>query len=500
MFKLTTLLGVTATCALCFPQANSGPTRSLSPKVRQCWENVHFHPNDADAHYALGVALLADGSASWPSGEILLPTKFGSTTESSLKSAIPEFREAVRLRPDHAQSHARLAEVLEWTYKVDEAIREYREAIRLRQDEPDPYLELINLLESQGDYGRAIAEYRELARLKPDDFYIRLGQALYLKGPTHRATAEFRALVNKRPDAAQLHEGLAVKLTVSGRIAEYREVLRLKPNDSEAQEQLDYLVKGKTSKEKQIAKLRGWLRRKPDDAEAVNLLSDLLFRISGDGEGAINMLEELLRLRPDDVSAALNLAECLLAYGKESSWEAADDFRERIRHNPPSAGLHAGLGILLRKLGDFDMAVIEFREAARLKPDNPEIHNLLSWALWLKGDRENANTENALARQLAKPEKAAIEVLRALNVACQSYRQEYGNYPSDLDLIDPLVADGYSRGGYNFIYQPGKPNEKATIGSYRLSAQWIGQIGPGKATSTSAKHQPFSTDQSGVIE
>ncbi len=448
------------------------PARPPSPEVEQYRQNVRLHPDDAEAHYRLGVAL-ANGNSDW-------------------NDAIAEFHEAVRMRPNHAETHARLAEVLESKHKVDEAIQEYREAIRLKPDAPDPHRKLANLLMTHGDYNSGLAEYRELARLKPEDksAYQALGRALYQKGPADRATAEFREILNKRTDAAELHAALAFSLGEGApliwAIAEYQEVSRLKPADSAAQQTLDHLVKEKAKEDESIAKLRRWLRRKPDDAEAGYVLSYALFVIDGDGAGAVNVLEEVVRLKPDDVVAVLRLARSLAL--REPGRESAADFRERVRRNPQSAGLHTGLGNLLQTRGDFDGAVAEFREAVRLKPDNPDIHMYLSGALVSNGDTESAKAESALARQLAKPEvedATGVALLRALNVACQSYKSKYNSYPPGLqslgmpdptaspsaaaaDLIDPLLADGH-RSGYQFTYKPGDLDGKSTIQTLRLT-------------------------------
>jgi TonB family protein len=142
------------------------PVRPPSPGVEQFRENARLHPDDADAHYRLGVALIE-----------------GNSDQND--EAIAELGEAVRLRPNHPETHTRLAEALARKHKVDQAIQEYREAIRLNSDAPEPHSKLASLLLGQVDYDSAVAEYRELVRLKPEDkqAYQLLGMALYHKGP-----------------------------------------------------------------------------------------------------------------------------------------------------------------------------------------------------------------------------------------------------------------------------------------------------------------------------
>jgi Flp pilus assembly protein TadD len=290
----------------------------------------------------------------------------------------------------------------------------------------------------------------------------------------------------------------------------------LKPDDSPTQQILDHLVKEKAEADEQIAKLRSWLLRKPDDVEASAMLSFILVVADGDIAGAVNVLEDIVHVKPDDVAAVLVLARYLAI--KETLKKAVADFGERVRRNPQSPGIHAGLGSLLQKRGDFDGAVGEFREAVHLKPDDPDFHMELSGALVSNGERESARAESALARQLSKPEveeAAGANLLRALNVACRSYKSKYNSYPPDLkslgmpapgagssaaaaDLIDPLLADGH-RLGYQFTYKPGNSDSKGTIQTYEIDARWWGS-GLEERWWLSPKVKQLSIDQSGVIK
>ena len=89
-------------------------------------------------------------------------------SQRSLDKAIAGFRSAIRLAPDHADSHCRLGYALIRKDKLDEASAAYREAIRLKPDDAEGHYGLGNALKGQGKLDDAIAEYRAAIRLKPD--------------------------------------------------------------------------------------------------------------------------------------------------------------------------------------------------------------------------------------------------------------------------------------------------------------------------------------------
>jgi tetratricopeptide (TPR) repeat protein len=84
-----------------------------------------------------------------------------------LDDAIADVRQAVRLRPDRAESHSVLGAALLEQGKLDEAIAAYGEALRLRPDYAEDHYSLGIVLWNQGKVGEAIAAYREAIRLKP---------------------------------------------------------------------------------------------------------------------------------------------------------------------------------------------------------------------------------------------------------------------------------------------------------------------------------------------
>ena len=83
--------------------------------VRYYLEALRRHPDNAPAHYHLGMEQLKQGK---------------------MDDAIASLREAVRLDPDQADAHFQLAVALASRRVVGDAITQYQEALRLNPDSP----------------------------------------------------------------------------------------------------------------------------------------------------------------------------------------------------------------------------------------------------------------------------------------------------------------------------------------------------------------------------
>jgi tetratricopeptide (TPR) repeat protein len=134
---------------------------------------IRLKPDDARAHYNLGVAL-------WQLGQ--------------LAEAVAECRTAIRLQPDHPEAHLTLADALADLGQLAEAEAVYRTAIRLRPESDAAYYNLGTVLEARGRPDDAQAAYRQALRLNPEfpDAHCNLGRLLFRSGRYAEALEERR--------------------------------------------------------------------------------------------------------------------------------------------------------------------------------------------------------------------------------------------------------------------------------------------------------------------
>src|SRR6267378_1666989 len=144
--------------------------------------------------------------------------------------------ETRRIALRNPELHFQNGERLRAQKNFDSALAEYREAIRLKPDYAAAHFGLGITLRDKGDLADAAAEFREVIRESPNDIgaHNALGLTLFRKGDFDRAIAEYREAARLNPQDAEAHYLLASALDKrgdhGGAIAEYRETLRLKPD------------------------------------------------------------------------------------------------------------------------------------------------------------------------------------------------------------------------------------------------------------------------------
>ncbi len=194
----------------------------------------------------------------------------------------------------------------------------------------------------------------------------------------------FRANVAKVPDNWMARRILGHALgQIPGRelesLAEFREVLRLKPDLPEghlgAAVRLSRMPGGKLEA---IAHYERAIELRPDYIEALNNLGGLLGSIPGREEEGVARLEQALRFKSDYTDACLNLGLILTRLPGRAA-EAVPHLEWAVELQPDSPVMHAALaGALARVPGRMADAARAFGEAVRLSPDSPEFR--MQWA------------------------------------------------------------------------------------------------------------------------
>src|SRR5215470_9777793 len=217
-----------------------------------------------------------------------------------------------------------------------------------------------------------------------------IGRAIALHG-THQdgysnlghALREFGLV---RPDLSDAHNNLGHLLYARGQPAEAeakcREALRLRPDNPEAQTNLGNALLALGRPAEAEASHREALRLRPEYPEAHYNLGIALHALGRPAEAEVSC-REALRLRPGTPEAHNNLGYALHALGRTSEAEAC--YRGALQLLPEYPEAHNNLGTVLIALGRPVEAEASCREALRLRPDAPEPHFTLAYALLLAG-------------------------------------------------------------------------------------------------------------------
>jgi len=120
---------------------------------------------------------------------------------------------------------------------------------------------------------------------------------------------------------------------------------------------------------------------------------------------AKEQFQQELAIDPNNAPAHYILGQLA---GRASEWdEAITQFTATIQLDPKFAEAYAGLGLALISVKRYEEAVPALKKAETLMPGNPSVHYGLATAYSRLGQKEEADKEFAIHRQLTEPKPAA---------------------------------------------------------------------------------------------
>jgi len=136
--------------------------------------------------------------------------------------AIPEWRKALELTPDDAKAHYNLGVALAETRATDEAISHFQRALDLDPDYSDAHTNLGVILAGSGKLDEAVRHLERAVHLSPRDVkaQVNLAGALVDKGRLQEGIAHCQAALDVDPQSADAHNNLGIALVKSGSIDE----------------------------------------------------------------------------------------------------------------------------------------------------------------------------------------------------------------------------------------------------------------------------------------
>jgi tetratricopeptide (TPR) repeat protein len=153
------------------------------------------------------------------------------------QTAVDLLGRAVKIRPDSAQFHCRLAENLRALRRFDEAIAEFHRAIELGGNDATIHNSFGAALADARQFDQAIPEFRRAITIQPNnaDAHSNLGAALANTGSLDEAIAHLQLALQINPNLRSAHNNLGKALYNKGKIpeaiAEFEKVAATDPND-----------------------------------------------------------------------------------------------------------------------------------------------------------------------------------------------------------------------------------------------------------------------------
>jgi protein O-mannosyl-transferase len=160
-----------------------------------------------------------------------------------------------------------------------------------------------------------------------------------------------------------------------------------------------------------VAQFREALRIKPDDVEAYYNIG-LARRRQGRNADAIDAFVRAVELKPDHASSLYNLGNIFAEQGAGEA--AAEVYARAAAAAPTDRDIRNNLGVVLYRLGRWEEAATAFREALHLDPRWVGGYVKLAMALRAAGHLDEARTALAQALALDPDDRGALDELRTL--------------------------------------------------------------------------------------
>ncbi len=172
---------------------------------------------------------------------------FTITGPTMYRSAVKEYKKAIALYPEYAESYNNLGVVHSRLEQHQSARVAYLKAIEIIPNYVDAHFNLGRLHDSLGQYDKAIAEYRKAVKLNPADAiaHNNLAVALLNKGESEEALKSYSAALKLVPDLKEAHLGMGLIYDSKGdkerAIRHYQKFIDLGGFDEDINERLEQL-------------------------------------------------------------------------------------------------------------------------------------------------------------------------------------------------------------------------------------------------------------------
>jgi tetratricopeptide (TPR) repeat protein len=254
--------------------------------------------------------------------------------------------------------------------RLEEAEQAFRKAIELTAEEPPDneraWIVLTSFLSKNiDDAERAEAAFAEAREAHPDSPALRGAYLTFLAGNERFEDAErvLREAIEREPESIQLRVALSSNLRAQDRIDEANAVLEAMTEDFPIA--ASWQVLGRTRLDAEdFAGAREALERAVELAPADEALRFLLAEAQvrdGDYDAARELAKGFER------QPYQQFVEGLIAMEAEEFAAALEAFESGLRNWPDNAGARYNAGMAAQMLGDWDRAVNEFTEAARIE-------------------------------------------------------------------------------------------------------------------------------------
>ncbi len=422
------------------------------------------------------------------------------------EAAARAFRQALQIDGDHASAAAALARVLLMQGRAEEAraviepliakpvatseLRMlYGHALMVLGRPAEAEAAFRNLLEREPDNGEARCRLAAIladdnrsveaetevrtaiarAGVKSPDAAFVLARALMGQGRFEEAEAEFRQVVRARPDHVTAQSNLSELVwmrtgNVDEASAEIDAVLRAQPRFSALRIAKARLLLSARRSEDALAVVEAGLSLAAQDADLLN--AAVTIALDFDGKRALEYAQRSVRLAPDDRVAQVGFGNASLAVGQARQ---ALDIAERLHRLDPADGQALAMQAdALRMLGDPRYReLLDYRHFVRAElldvPAGwPDLDSYLT-DLVRELERRHVLQAHPIGNSLRQGSQVELDPDRSPDAAIRAF---------------PRAIDGPIRRYMRALGPGSDPMRRRNTGRYRISGMWSVRLRP----------------------
>ncbi|MBI4595758.1 MAG: tetratricopeptide repeat protein [Candidatus Tectomicrobia bacterium] len=232
---------------------------------------------------------------------------------------------------------------------------------------------------------------KDIISSRPDDadIYYRSGLAFLERGQLDLALNEFNKALQINPIHLEALNDSGIAYLKKGNLdqaaTKFKEVIKLKSDSPIPHRNLGSIYLARKMVDEAISEFKQAVQLAPQEAASHYLLAKA-FLDKGLDDMAMVELKDSIKLKADYGEALKDLAFIYHRKGHESSSvtyynDAISKIKDAVMVTPSDAESHQLLGELYLDIGAYSLAIFEFREALRIKPELVNVYKSLAFAL-----------------------------------------------------------------------------------------------------------------------
>lgn len=302
-----------------------------------------------------------------------------------LEKAREMFEKLSLISPGNPLGNHYLGTTLAKLNRFNEAEKSLRKALGLRPSFKKSREFLAWVLEKKGLREKAIAQYNFLLKLDPDDKNAedRLERLILAEEKNEKLIYEGFPM----PEDSSVNLKLGIMFYEQGRAGRALEEFRLLLAEQENKNLRLLIAKIYEDKERYKEALveLDLVRKIEPDSVGVLLQIARMQNLNGNIKESIKVLEEAVKIEPDEDQLYHSLS---LAYMSENNYQVAiKNIRKAIEIDDKKDSYYFELGALLERVGNYDEAINSMQQVLEINPMHSNAHNFIGYMYALQGKK-----------------------------------------------------------------------------------------------------------------